>query len=60
MADTDPRYSLPDTLRERLEAAAREDASTPEELVQAALEADRLVGVVGVAERETSTPHRRR
>jgi metal-responsive CopG/Arc/MetJ family transcriptional regulator len=38
MADTDPRFSLPDALRERVEAAAREEATTPEELIRAALE----------------------
>ena len=39
MADTDPRYSLPDALRERLEAAAREEATTPDALIAQAVEA---------------------
>jgi predicted transcriptional regulator len=37
MADTEPRYSLPPALRERLEAAAQEAASTPEAVLEAAL-----------------------
>jgi hypothetical protein len=39
MADTDPRYSLPGALRERLEAAAREEATTPDELIAQAVAA---------------------
>ena len=39
MADIDPRYSLPDALRERLEAAAREEATTPDELIAQAVAA---------------------
>jgi metal-responsive CopG/Arc/MetJ family transcriptional regulator len=37
MADTEPRYSLPDVLRERLEAAAREEATSPDELIAQAV-----------------------
>ena len=39
MADTDSPYSLPDALRERLEAVAREEATTPDALIAQAVEA---------------------
>lgn len=37
MAETDTRFTLPDALRQRVEDAAREQATTPAELIEAAV-----------------------
>lgn len=40
MAETETRFTLPEgALRERLETAAREDATTPDQLIAQAVEA---------------------